>query len=94
MVASGIPPFMLNIQYRLHPGIMMFPSDLFYGRKLLNGVSPPECRPLNVFLLPREEFSVTFIPVPHGVEVDDSVNMMNETEAAAICNAVTALLAE
>jgi len=34
------------------------------------------------------------MPVPHGVEVDDSVNIMNETEAAAVCNAVTALLAE
>ena len=34
------------------------------------------------------------MPVPHGVEVDDGVSKMNETEAAAACDAVSALLAE
>jgi regulator of nonsense transcripts 1 len=32
MVACGVPPFMLDTQYRMHPGISMFPSDLFYGK--------------------------------------------------------------
>ena len=49
MVACGVPPFMLDTQYRMHPSIAMFPSDLFYGGKLLNGVSPPERRPLAGF---------------------------------------------
>ena len=93
MVACGVPPFMLDTQYRMHPGIAIFPSDLFYGGKLLNGVSPPERRPLNGFPWPREEFPVAFAPVPHGVEVDDGVSKMNEAEAAAACDAVSALLA-
>ena len=49
MVACGVPPFMLDTQYRMHPSIAMFPSDLFYGGKLLNGVSAPERRPLAGF---------------------------------------------
>jgi hypothetical protein len=92
MVACGVPPFMLDTQYRMHPGIAMFPSDLFYGGKLNNGVSPPERRPLPGFPWPREEFPVAFVPVPHGVEMDDGVSKFNEAEAAAACDAVTALL--
>lgn len=93
MVACGVPPFMLDTQYRMHPAIAMFPSDLFYGGKLLNGVSPPERRPLAGFPWPREEFPVAFVPVPHGQEVDDGVSKKNEEEAVAACDAVSALLA-
>ncbi len=93
MVACGVPPFMLDTQYRMHPGIAMFPSDLFYGGKLINGVSPPERRPLSGFPWPREEFPVAFVPVPHGIEIDDGVSKINEAEAAAACDAVAALLA-
>merc|ERR1712165_206539 len=70
----------------------MFPSDLFYGGKLLNGVSAPERRPLAGFPWPREEFPVAFVPVPLGVEINDGVSKMNEAEAAAACDAVEALL--
>jgi len=92
MVACGVPPFMLDTQYRMHPCIAMFPSDLFYGGKLLNGVSAPERRPLAGFPWPREEFPVAFVPVK-GTEMDDGVSKMNEAEAAAACDAVAALLA-
>jgi hypothetical protein len=91
MVACGVPPFMLDTQYRMHPCIAMFPSDLFYGGKLLNGVSAPERRPLAGFPWPREEFPVAFVPVK-GIEMDDGVSKMNEAEAAAACDAVAALL--
>jgi hypothetical protein len=93
MVACGVPPFMLDTQYRMHPAIAMFPSDLFYGGKLRNGVSPPERRPLAGFPWPREEFPVAFVPVNQGIEVDDGVSKLNEAEAAAACDAVAALLA-
>ena len=91
MVACGVPPFMLDTQYRMHPSIAQFPSDLFYGGKLLNGVTPPERRPLAGFPWPREEFPVAFVPVK-GIEMDDGVSKMNEAEAAAAFDAVQALL--
>lgn len=91
MVACGVPPFMLDTQYRMHPCIAMFPSDLFYGGKLLNGVSAPERRPLAGFPWPREEFPVAYVPVK-GTEMDDGVSKLNEAEAAAACDAVAALL--
>jgi regulator of nonsense transcripts 1 len=92
MVACGVPPFMLDTQYRMHPGISMFPSDLFYGGKLNDGVSPPERRPLPGFPWPREEFPVAFIPVTEGSEIDDGASKANEAEASAVCDAVVALL--
>lgn len=91
MVACGVPPFMLDTQYRMHPGISMFPSDLFYGGLLKNGVSAPERRPLAGFPWPREEFPIAFIPVK-GVEMDDGVSKFNEAEAEAACEAVRMLL--
>lgn len=91
MVACGVPPFMLDTQYRMHPYIAMFPSDLFYGGLLKNGVSPPERRPLAGFPWPREEFPVAFVPVK-GIEMDDGLSKYNEAEAAAAYDAVAALL--
>jgi hypothetical protein len=91
MVACGVHPFMLDTQYRMHPSIAMFPSDLFYGGKLNNGVSAPERRPLPGFEWPREEFPVAFIPI-RGIELDDGVSKMNEEEAACACEVVTQLL--
>ena len=91
MVACGVPPFMLDTQYRMHPRIAMFPSDLFYGGLLKNGVSAPERRPLAGFPWPVEEFPVAFIPVK-GVEMDDGVSKYNEDEALAACNAVAMLM--
>ena len=92
MVACGVPPFMLDTQYRMHPRIAMFPSDLFYGGLLKNGVSAPERRPLAGFPWPVEEFPVAFIPVK-GIEMDDGVSKYNEDEAVAACNAVAMLMA-
>jgi AAA domain len=91
MVACGVPPYMLDTQYRMHPCIAMFPSDLFYGGQLRNGVSSAERRPLAGFPWPREEFPVAFVPVV-GDEFDDGVSKFNEAEAAAACDAVIDLL--
>ena len=81
-----------STQYRMHPAISMFPSDLFYGGKLNDGVSPPERRPLQGFPWPREEFPVAFMPVLDSVEIDDGVSKANEQEAVEVCRAVVQLL--
>lgn len=34
---GGCPVKMLSVQYRMHPAIRMFPSDYFYGGRLVDG---------------------------------------------------------
>ncbi|GAX22248.1 hypothetical protein FisN_19Lh318 [Fistulifera solaris] len=91
MVACGVPPYMLDTQYRMHPAISQFPSDLFYGGLLQNGVSAPERRPLAGFPWPVPEFPVAFMPI-YGQELDDGVSKYNVEEAQAAVQAVQMLL--
>jgi regulator of nonsense transcripts 1 len=39
LVRLGHEPLMLNMQYRMHPGLLKFPSLEFYSGNLINGVS-------------------------------------------------------
>ena len=38
LVVTGIKPFRLNVQYRMHPLLAQFPSSFFYEGSLQNGV--------------------------------------------------------
>ena len=33
LVSLGVEPLLLDTQYRMHPAISQFPSDLFYGTR-------------------------------------------------------------
>lgn len=40
LVVLGIRPIRLQVQYRMHPALSSFPSNIFYEGSLQNGVSP------------------------------------------------------
>ena len=42
MQATGIDPWLLDTQYRMHPAIANFPNDLFYNGELKSGVKAAE----------------------------------------------------
>lgn len=46
LCASGITPYLLNLQYRMHPGISEWPSQHFYQGKMLNGVTEVDRPPI------------------------------------------------
>jgi regulator of nonsense transcripts 1 len=56
LVVLGIRPIRLQVQYRMHPALSAFPSNIFYEGSLQNGVtagkslrekgSGPVCRTL------------------------------------------------
>lgn len=39
LVVLGIRPIRLQVQYRMHPSLSEFPSNLFYDGTLQNGVT-------------------------------------------------------
>ena len=39
MQVTGVKPYLLDTQYRMHPGIASFPNDLFYAGKLKSGIT-------------------------------------------------------
>ena len=39
LVVLGIRPIRLQVQYRMHPALSEFPSNLFYDGTLQNGVT-------------------------------------------------------
>lgn len=41
--SNGLRPLMLRTQYRVHPTISRLASELFYGGRLRDGVTPQVC---------------------------------------------------
>lgn len=39
LVSMGIRPMRLQVQYRMHPELTIFPSNTFYEGTLQNGIS-------------------------------------------------------
>ncbi|CAG8652979.1 9974_t:CDS:1, partial [Dentiscutata heterogama] len=63
MIENSYPCYLLDTQYRMHPGISEFPNKQFYENKLKDGVSA-EKRPLiNGFVWPNPEIPVAFVQV-------------------------------
>mmetsp|Transcript_488 Transcript_488/g.815 ORF Transcript_488/g.815 Transcript_488/m.815 type:complete len:663 (-) Transcript_488:224-2212(-) len=90
---SNVAPLLLNTQYRMHPAISMFVSDLFYGGLLIDGVHPHQRRPLQGFPWPRAEFPVAFVPIRSGEQTDEQTNSKyNTAEAHAAVDVVEMLL--
>lgn len=45
LVVLGIRPIRLQVQYRMHPALSAFPSNIFYEGSLQNGVTAGRMRP-------------------------------------------------
>ena len=61
--SHGVEPFMLNIQYRMHPAIASYPSVASYGGQLRSGVSGQRRRAPQGIAWPIPEAPVVFLPV-------------------------------
>lgn len=49
LVVLGIRPIRLQVQYRMHPSLSEFPSNLFYDGTLQNGVTVGKFNHLPIF---------------------------------------------
>eukprot|EP00440_Ansanella_granifera_P027079 gb/GFBE01029411.1/.p1 GENE.gb/GFBE01029411.1/~~gb/GFBE01029411.1/.p1 ORF type:complete len:828 (+),score=188.72 gb/GFBE01029411.1/:1-2484(+) len=81
--SHGVPPFLLDVQYRMHPAIAAYPSVASYQGQLRSGVSGSKRKAPQGIAWPVPEAPVTFLPV-EGKESSEGTSWINETEVDAV----------
>lgn len=94
LVALGIRPIRLTVQYRMHPALSAFPSTMFYEGSLQNGVSAEDRKsPVNNFPWADDSHPMIFWSQTGPEEVSATgTSYLNRVEAVAVEKAVTHLL--
>eukprot|EP01041_Mallomonas_annulata_P006922 gene6922-14061_t len=94
LVLLGMRPIRLQVQYRMHPALSEFPSNMFYEGTLQNGVSDLE-RVLPGIDLPWPNMSKPmFFLISNGNEEigASGTSFLNRTEASCVEKLVTLML--
>ena len=89
LVRCGVEPIMLRTQYRCHPAISAIASKLFYGGRLLDGVSREDRAPLVPGLPP-----VVLCHAERGKEEADGWGSFFNTQEALAVAALVKILCE
>lgn len=94
LVLLGIKPRRLEVQYRMHPALSEFPSNMFYDGMLQNGVSAQERLRAHVALpWPVPTVPMMFYQNLGQEEMSSSgTSHLNRTEAASVEKLVSTLL--
>ena len=94
LVLLGIRPVRLQVQYRMHPCLSEFPSNMFYDGSLQNGVtSADRIRRQLDFPWPNVETPMMFFTNLGQEEISSSgTSYLNRTEAANVERVVTKFL--
>lgn len=93
LVLLGIRPIRLQVQYRMHPCLSEFPSNMFYEGSLQNGVTQQErLRKSLDFPWPVPDMPMMFHASFGSEEISSSgTSYLNRTEAANVEKIVTRL---
>jgi len=91
LVILGCAPIRLNVQYRMHPCLSEFPSNMFYEGSLQNGVTTQERLRRNVdFPWPVADTPMMFWSNLGNEEISASgTSYLNRTEASACEKIIT-----
>ncbi|KAI8103520.1 hypothetical protein M9435_004857 [Picochlorum sp. BPE23] len=93
IMQNHMDPIRLNVQYRMHPALSLFPSKTFYEGTLEDGLGAVD-RPNTInFPWPSKDAPMMFWS-QHGIEEMSSsgVSYLNRAESIAISSIVTRLL--
>ncbi|CAM1298106.1 Uncharacterised protein g2027 [Pycnogonum litorale] len=74
----------LNIQYRMHPGLAIFPSDTFYDGLLKSGVEPSDRQPIKGFNWPSSVVPAAFVNLKSRERSGYGKSTYNQLEARTI----------
>lgn len=94
MILCGVRPVRLQVQYRMHPCLSEFPSNVFYEGALQNGVTEAErTNPLVAFPWPDPAKCMMFYQQRGVEEISSSgTSYVNRQEAAAVEKVVSMFL--
>ncbi|KAJ1513600.1 ATP-dependent helicase NAM7 [Coelomomyces lativittatus] len=94
LVLLGLRPLRLQVQYRMHPCLSSFPSNMFYEGSLQNGVTNQERLRSNVdFPWPQSDTPMFFYACYGQEEISSSgTSYLNRTEATNCEKIVTKFL--
>eukprot|EP00124_Ichthyophonus_hoferi_P000001 Ihof_evm1s1 gene=Ihof_evmTU1s1 len=93
LIVLGIRPIRLQVQYRMHPKLAQFSSDMFYEGTLQNGVSEMERETDYDFPWPSPKVPMFFYYTVGQEEISSSgTSYLNRTEASNVEKVVTRLL--
>jgi superfamily I DNA and/or RNA helicase len=86
MDECGYKPIMLNVQYRMHAEISLFPSARFYHSQLLNAPNVSSLYRNGALLLHRSPYS--FLKVAGAEQKDDLGSSYNQLEAHHVADLI------
>jgi regulator of nonsense transcripts 1 len=101
LVLVGVRPIRLQVQYRMHPALSEFPSNMFYEGSLQNGVTEADRQLLNLstytgkedFPWPVPSKPMFFYAITGMEEISSSgTSYLNRTEASYVEKIVTHFL--
>jgi len=94
LIALGIRPVRLEVQYRMHPCLSEFPSNAFYEGSLQNGATEAEKTLVGVDFPWPNPARPMFFHVSNGFEEisGSGTSYLNRTEASGVEKLVTLLL--
>ncbi|KAM3179369.1 hypothetical protein ACTXT7_000673 [Hymenolepis weldensis] len=93
LVGLGIRPIRLQVQYRMHPSLSAFSSNVFYDGSLQNGVTKEDRVADPKFPWPNPESPMFFYWIKGYEEISgNGISYLNRTEAAAVEKIVTHML--
>ncbi|UZJ55035.1 hypothetical protein CBS101457_004355 [Exobasidium rhododendri] len=92
LIILGNRPIRLEVQYRMHPCLADFPSNMFYEGTLQNGVTAPERLRKNIdFPWPVPSLPMFFFQNLGQEEISSSgTSFLNRTEASNVEKIITA----
>ena len=91
LTAQGVEPHLLNVQYRMHPCIALYPSLAYYGGQIRSGVSGLKRIPPQGISWPLSEAPISFLPVT-GREYSEGTSWTNSGEVEALKEILVSLL--
>ncbi|XP_042503371.1 uncharacterized protein LOC122080630 isoform X2 [Macadamia integrifolia] len=91
LVSLGQKKHLLNVQYRMHPSISVFPNTQFYRNQILDAPSVKERSHERHFLQGNMYGPYSFINVAYGREELDGHGMKNMVEVAVVSEIVKSL---